>query len=117
MNFPVFLNKWIISNRYLKYSSFWWWYRLISHSNFRFDDYHIWGSFWSSLNGGWLDINYKWEFEKFWGKNAKPETILLSARDYDTLVERLNSPPDPKLMERFREIMNKKAPWEKGNDY
>jgi hypothetical protein len=23
---------------------------------------------------------YKWEFEKFWGKNAKPETILLSQK-------------------------------------
>jgi hypothetical protein len=77
----------------------------------------VWGEFWSSLNAGYLDINYKWEFENFWGKNAKPETILLSARDYDTLVERLNSPPDTKLMERFRVIMNKKAPWEKGNDY
>jgi uncharacterized protein (DUF1778 family) len=64
-----------------------------------------------------LDTEYKWEFEKFWGKEAKPERILLSARDYDALVERLNEPPDPKVMERFREIMNKKAPWEKGNDY
>ena len=84
----------------------------MSHQDFRFDDYHIWGSFWSSLNGGWLDINYKWEFEKFWGKNAKPETILLSVRDYDTLVERLNEPPDPKVVERFREIMNRRAPWD-----
>lgn len=40
------------------------------------------------------------------------ETILLSAEDYDALVERLNQPPDPKVVERFREIMNKKAPWE-----
>ena len=84
----------------------------MSHQYFRFDDYHIWGSFWSSLNGGWLDINYKWEFENFWGKGAKPETILLSAEDYDTLVECLNEPPDPKVMERFREIMNRKAPWD-----
>ena len=84
----------------------------MSHQGFRFDDYHIWGSFWSSLNGGWLDINYKWEFEKFWGKEAKAKTILLSARDYDTLVERLNEPPDPKVVERFREILNKPAPWD-----
>jgi hypothetical protein len=84
----------------------------MSHQGFRFDDYHIWGSFWSSLNGGWLDINYKWEFEKFWGKGAKAERILLSAEDYDTLVERLNEPPNPKVVERFREIMNRKAPWD-----
>jgi hypothetical protein len=112
VDFPVWLNKFIISNKYLKYSSFWWWYRLISHSNFRFDDYNIWDSFWSSLNGGWLDMNYKWEFEKFWGKGAQPETILLSAEDYDKLVERLNEPPDSKVVERFKEIMSKPAPWD-----
>ena len=111
MDFPVFLNKWIIGFKPIKYTPFWWWYRLMSHEGFRFDDYNIWGSFWSSLNGGWLDINYKWEFEKFWGKNAKPETILLSARDYDTLVERLNSPPDPETIEKLRKLMNRKSPW------
>jgi len=41
----------------------------MSHQGFRFDDYHVWGEFWNSLNGGWLDINYKWEFEKVWGKD------------------------------------------------
>jgi hypothetical protein len=108
----TFLNKLIIGNRYLRYTPFWWWWRLVTHEGFRFDDYNVWSSFWSSLNGGWLDINYKWEFEKFWGKGAKPETILLSAKDYDTLVERINQPPDPKVVERFKDIMNKKAPWE-----
>lgn len=112
MDFPVWLNKFIIGNKYLRYTPFWWWYRLISHQGFRFDDYHIWGSFWSSLNAGWLDVNYKWEFEKYWGKGAKPETIVLSQTDYDSLVERLNEPPDPKVVERFREIMNKSSPWD-----
>jgi len=40
----------------------------MSHEGFRFDDYHIWGSFWSSLNGGWLDMNYKWEYKNVWDK-------------------------------------------------
>jgi len=75
MNFPTFINKWIISNRFLRYTSFWWWYRLISHEGFRFDDYHIWGSFWSSLNRGYLDMNYKWEFENFWGVGAKKSIL------------------------------------------
>lgn len=83
----------------------------MSHQGFRFDDYHIWVSFWSSLNGGWLDMNYKWEFEKFWGKGAKPERILLSARDYDTLVEKINN-PDPKQIESLKKLMNRKSPWE-----
>jgi len=41
----------------------------------------------------------------------KPTKTYLSQRDYDSLVESLNEPPDPKVMERFREILNKKSPW------
>jgi hypothetical protein len=109
----VIINKWIISNRFLRYTPFWWWYRLISHEGFRFDDYHIWGEFWSSLNGGWLDMNYKWEFEKFWGKGSyPPEKIVLPKENFDALVERLNAPPDPKVVERLKEIMTKPAPWD-----
>ena len=85
----------------------------MSHQGFRFDDYHIWESFWSSLNGGWLDMNYQWEFEKFWGKGSyPPEKIILSQRDYDALVDRLNEPPDPKAIERLTEILRKPAPWD-----
>jgi hypothetical protein len=57
-------------------------------------------------------MNYQWEFEKFWGKGAKPERIVLPAKDFDALVDRLNEPPDPAIMERFREILNRKAPWD-----
>jgi hypothetical protein len=84
----------------------------MSHEGFRFDDYHIWESFWSSLNSGWLDINYKWEFEKFWGKGAKPEKIVLSKENFDALVDRLNQPQDPSVVERIKEIMNRKSPWD-----
>ena len=111
----TFLHKLIISNRFLRYTPFWWWYRLMSHEGFRFDDYHIWKSFWSSLNGGWLDMNYQWEFEKFWGKGAKPETIVLPKEDFDALQKRLAEPPDPAIMERFREILNRKTPWDESN--
>ena len=106
------INKFIIGNRFLRYHPIWWWYRLMSHEGFRFDDYHIWKEFWSSLNGGWLDINYKWAFETFWGKGAKAEKIILSPEDYDALVERLNEPPDPKAIERLTEILRKPAPWD-----
>ena len=112
MNFPTFINKWIISNRVLRYTPFWWWYRLISHQGFRFDDYHIWESFWSSLNGGWLDMEYKYKFEEFWGKGAKPEKIILSKENFDALVDRLNQPPDPKAIERLTEILRKPTPWD-----
>jgi len=56
MNF----HKLIISNKFLRYTPFWWWYRLISHQGFRFDDYYVWDEFWMSINSGWLDINYQW---------------------------------------------------------
>ena len=84
----------------------------MSHEGFRFDDYHLWKEFWSSLNGGYEDMNYKWAFEKFWGKGAKAEKIILSPEDYDALVERLNEPPDPKAIERLTEILRKPAPWD-----
>ena len=106
----VLINKWIISNRFLRYTPFWWWYRLMSHEGFRFDDYHIWKSFWSSLNGGWLDMNYQWEFEKFWGKGAKPEPIYVSQEDYDKLQEMIENPqpPSPSLIE----LLNRKTLFE-----
>ena len=111
MDFPVFLNKFIISNKYLRNTSFFWWYRLINHSDFRFDDYNVWGSFWNSLNGGWLDMNYKWEFEKFWGKGAKPERIVLPQKDFDELVEMLELPSEA-TMEAVKRLMNRKTPFD-----
>ena len=42
----------------------------------------------------------------------KPTKMHLSQRDYDELVRRINEKPDPKVMERFREILNKKSPWD-----
>ena len=84
----------------------------MSHQGFRFDDYHIWKEFWSSLNGGWLDMNYKWEFEKFWGKGAKPEIMYVSQEAYDKLQEMIAEPPDPAIMESVKRLMNRKTPFE-----
>ncbi len=82
------------------------------HQGFRLDDYHISDSFWSSLNGGWYDMNYKYEFEKFWGKGAKPERIVLPKKDFDALVERLNEPPEPEVIEKITRVLKRKAPWD-----
>ena len=111
----VLINKWIITNKYLRYTPFWWWYRLMSHEGFRFDDYHLWKEFWSSLNGGWLDMNYKWAFETYWGKGSyPPKRTLISAENYDKLVEQLNEPSKP--IPGLIELMNRKTPFEKPND-
>jgi len=87
----------------------------MSHQGFRFDDYHVWGEFWYSLNGGWLDMNYKWEFEKFWGKGAKPERIVLPAKDFDALVEMLELPSEA-TMESVKRLMNRKTPWDDNDE-
>jgi uncharacterized protein (DUF1778 family) len=55
-------------------------------------------------------MNYKWEFEKFWGKGAKPEKIVLPAEDFDALVERLNEPPQ--YNENLAKLLQRKAPWD-----
>lgn len=83
----------------------------MSHQGFRFDDYHVWGEFWHSLNSGYLDMNYKWEFENFWGKGSyPPEKIILSKENFDALVEKLNEPPQ--YNERIARVLTKKAPWD-----
>ena len=109
----TFLHKLIIGNRYLRYHPIWWWYRLMSHQGFRFDDYQIWGEFWHSLNSEWEHMEYVYKFEKFWGEGSyPPEKIILSKQNYDALVDRLNEPPDPKAIERLTEILRKPAPWD-----
>jgi len=38
--------------------------------------------------------------------------MYVSKEAYDELVRRINEPPDPKVVERLKEIMLKKAPWD-----
>ena len=112
MNFPTFINKWIISNRFLRYTSFWWWYRLISHEGFRFDDYHVWKEFWHSLNSEWEHIEYVHKFEEYWGEGSyPPERIFLKEGDFNALVEQLNLPSDATI-EAVKRLMNRKTPFE-----
>jgi hypothetical protein len=62
-----------------------------------------------------LWYRYKeWRYERKCLKHLgmKPQKMYVSKEEYDALVEAINKPPDPKVVERFREIMNKKAPWE-----
>jgi uncharacterized protein (DUF1778 family) len=42
----------------------------------------------------------------------KPTKMYVSEEAYDALLEAINKPPDPEKVERLREIMNKKAPWD-----
>jgi hypothetical protein len=65
-----------------------------------------------------LWYKYKsWRFERKCIKylGMKPQKMYVTKEQYDALVEAINRPPDPKVVERFKEIMNKKAPWD--DDY
>jgi len=107
----VILHKLILTNKYLKYTPFYWWWKLISHSNFRFDDYYVWGEFWHSISSGWEHMEYVNEFEKFWGKGSyPPEKIVLPKGDFDALVDRLNEPPQ--YNENIAKLLTRKAPWD-----
>ena len=58
---------------------------------------------------------HHWQYErkclKYFG--AKPEIIYLSKENFDSLVQRLNEPSDPKSLEKLKEFMNHTSPWEK----
>lgn len=75
------------------------------------DDHQRYWDFWLSINRGYDDMNYQYEFEKFWGKGAKPEKIILSKEDFDSLVERLELPSEA-TMESIKRLVNRKAPWD-----
>ena len=62
-----------------------------------------------------LSLWYKyksWRYErksiKYFG--AKPETIYVSQRDYDTLVGKINN-PDPEQIESLRKLLQRPSPW------
>ena len=113
MDLPTWMNKWIIGFSPIKYTPFWWWYRLMSHQGFRFDDYHVWKDFWHSLNSEWEHMEYVYKFEKYWGEGSyPPKKIILSQTDYDALVDRLNEPPDPEVIKGIRKLLDRKAPWD-----
>jgi len=64
-----------------------------------------------------LSLWYRWKSWQFQRKcikyfGAKPETIYLSQRDYDALVERINN-PDPEQIESLRKLLQRKTLWDK----
>ena len=66
-------------------------------------------NFFLSLWYKWKSYQYERKCIKYFG--AKPETIYVSQSDYDELVRRINEKPDPEVQKRFREILNRRSPW------
>ena len=56
--------------------------------------------------------SWRWERKCIKHLGMKPTKMYVSQEAYDALVEAINKPPDPEKVERLREIMNKKAPWD-----
>jgi hypothetical protein len=61
----------------------------------------------------WYDYR-SWRYKRLCMKHLgmKPTKMYISKEAYDEIQKRLAEPPDPKVMERFREILNKKSPWD-----
>ena len=64
-----------------------------------------------------LNLWYKykeWRYERKCIKHLgmKPQKMYVSKEAYDALVEAINKPPDSEAQKRFREILNRKAPWD-----
>jgi hypothetical protein len=110
----IFLHKLIIGNKFLTLLKFLVVVdRLISHSGFHFDDYHVWKEFWYSINKGFLDTELQDGNLRSSGvKTQNLKQLLLSPEDYDALVERINEPPDPEALESIRKLLDRRAPWD-----
>ena len=106
MNF----HKLIISNKFLRYTPFWYWYRLINHEDYRLDDRFLYQDFWNSINEGYSQMVEDDRWMTYFG--AKPEKVYVSQETYDELMRRINEPPDPEAVKRLTEILQKPAPWD-----
>lgn len=42
----------------------------------------------------------------------KPEKIYVSKEAYDELVRIINAPPDPKVQESLKRLLERKSPWD-----
>jgi hypothetical protein len=88
-----------------------------------YDDGDEWGygEFWESLSIGWFQ-EYIYPYDDPYNLTISPERklrlaqelpkITLSVEDYDELVRRINEPPDSAVVERIKELMKRKAPWD-----
>lgn len=104
----VLINKWIISNRFLRYRPLWYWYRLINHDDYRLDDRYLYQDFWNSINEGQTQMVEDDKWMTYFG--TKPQTMYVSQEAYDELVRRINE--KPKFNQKLYDLMSKKSPWD-----
>jgi hypothetical protein len=56
--------------------------------------------------------SWRWERKCIKHLGIKPQKMYVSKEAYDALIEAINQPPDPERQKRFKEILNRKAPWD-----
>jgi hypothetical protein len=119
MSLPTFLNKWIIGFKPIIRTPFWYWYRLVCHDHMRLDDRHLTADFWYELNYGWWTMEYDAFITSPDADEAAmsicspdeiPETIYLTAEQYDAMMEKINNPDPPTPF--LRQLLTKPAPWD-----
>ena len=64
-----------------------------------------------------LSLWYKyksWRYERKCIKHLgmKPQKMYVSQEAYDKLIEIINRPPDPEVVEKLKKLMSRKAPWD-----
>ena len=62
-----------------------------------------------------LWYRYKeWRYERKCLKHLvmKPQKMYVSKEAYDALVEAINKPPDPKVQESIKKLLERRAPWD-----
>jgi hypothetical protein len=113
------INKWIIGFKPIKYTPFWWWYRLISHDGMRLDDRHLPADFWYELNHGWWSMEYDAFIKSPAADEAAmgiscsddiPDTIYLTEEQYDAMMDAIENPPPPTPF--LRQLLSRPAPWD-----
>jgi hypothetical protein len=61
----------------------------------------------------WYDYK-SWRYErrclKYFG--CKPETIYISKETYDEIQKRLSEPTDPKTIEKIKQLLERRSPWD-----
>jgi hypothetical protein len=61
----------------------------------------------------WRDYKH-WRYErrciKYFG--SKPETICIPREDFEELQKRLAEPPDPKTIEKIKQLLERRSPWD-----
>ena len=56
----------------------------------------------------------EWRYERKCIKHLgiKPEKVYVSKEAYDELVRIINAPPDPKVQESLKRLLERKSPWD-----